>query len=279
MGFQAQLKTAEAAAKVAKAAAAPLSRSSSTIKATPAHLTDSESEQATAPLPTTATPSEHNAVDESEPDVSAQSELDDDVAVAAEKEAREPAQSKSRNKPVAKPVKGVKVKAAKATKVLPDIEEPADGAVSEEEALPTPKKATSAPAHKKRKADVLGDKSTNARGSARGDDLPANDGPGLKIKKAKKTGTASSKVSALALALGGGDDDSDDDGVPSKSKKAKKSKHRGADAAADDDLPKKATKKRTLLGPRKKFDWTSEVRGTTGRAPTFDIAADGLWNV
>lgn len=159
------------------------------------------------------------------------------------------AKSRARAVPSPKPAKPSKAdnkRSAKADVPAADnaAEDEGEEEEEEEESPPTPKKAVEPV--KKRKADVLGDKSTNGR-TAVGDE---GAGVGLKVKKAKKAG-GTLKASALALALG---EDSEDEGA----KKSKKSKRRNDDG--EDEQPKKASKKRTLLGPRKQFDWGAEVR-------------------
>lgn len=255
--LQTQLKTTESAlqaAEKAKAsqAKAALSRSSSTIKATPHPTSDVE----------------QDATDQDEVEPAVGEPVDEAAGSEAVEpepepaEAYKPSKCKSRSAPAPKPAAAVKdSKKGKATAARPDAVEveaaEAGSDASEAESTPpTPKKAADPP--KKRKADVLGDKSTNARASQRGDE-GAGLGVGLKVKKAKKAADGS-KVSALAFAFGG---DSDDDAAANnKSKKNKKKRGAAAEEGDDDDegqLQKKQTKKRTLLGPRKKFDWTAEV--------------------
>lgn len=253
-----QLKTTESALKAAEKAKASqakaaLSRSSSIIKATPHPTSDVE----------------QDVMDQHEGDAAVDEPVDDAAesdAVEPEPETEEaykPSKSKSRSAPAPKPAAAAKEpKKGKATAV--EVEAPAPEAVSEaseaESAPPTPKKAADPP--KKRKADVLGDKSTNARASQRGDE-GAGLGLGLKVKKAKKAADGS-KVSALALAFGG--DSDDDSAANNKSKKSKKK--RGDDGDGDEgQLQKKQSKKRTLLGPRKKFDWTAESANIDSMIP------------
>ncbi|GAA5975623.1 hypothetical protein JCM10908_005222 [Rhodotorula pacifica] len=266
--LKAQLKTTESALKEAEKikASTDLGRSSSTIKATPHQTSDVEPEAdeeidaaVDDPVATTNTPDDDVAseVDEPEPEPEEPEEPE-------EEEVYKPTKSKSRSVPAPKPTKAVKEpKKAKvaAAKVVaePEAEEPAEQEASEaseaESAPPTPKKAADPP--KKRKADVLGDKSTNARTSQRDE---AGGTVGLKVKKAKKAADGS-KISALALTFGGdSDDDEDASGKAGKSKKSKKKRAGGADESDDDEdrQPKKQTKKRALLGPKKKFDWTAE---------------------
>lgn len=255
---QAQLKTSETALKAAekwlkeaekakaRKADAEISRSSSTIKASQQRLSDAE---------TDAAKNAHSAKSARNPAVPSEPE-DGDASVAessAEEEEEEeeaaPAMAKSRPRTVpspkpAKPSKADKKRSAKADVPAADSAAEDEGEEQEEEeSPPTPKKAVEPVM--KRKADVLGDKSTNAR-MATGDE---GAGVGLKVKKAKKAG-GTLKASALALALGG---DSEDEGA----KKSKKSKRRNDEG--EDEQPKKASKKRTLLGPRKQFDWGAEV--------------------
>ncbi|BGP54529.1 hypothetical protein JCM8202v2_002114 [Rhodotorula sphaerocarpa] len=253
------LKAAEKSLKEAEKAKArkadvELSRSSSTIKASQQRLSDAE---------TDAAKNAHSAKPARNPTVP--SEPEDGVASVAESSAEEeeeeeeaaPAMAKSRPRTVpspkpAKPSKADKKRSAKADVPAADSAAEDEGEEQEEEeSPPTPKKAVEPVM--KRKADVLGDKSTNAR-MATGDE---GAGVGLKVKKAKKAG-GTLKASALALALGG---DSEDEGA----KKSKKSKRRNDEG--EDEQPKKASKKRTLLGPRKQFDWGAESADINSMIP------------
>ncbi|GAA5867182.1 hypothetical protein JCM3774_002361 [Rhodotorula dairenensis] len=265
--LRAQLKTTESALKAAEKAS--LGRSSSTTKAT-RHPTSDVEQDATELEEVDVAHGEPMAITTTTPDDAVTDGADEpEPAAAAEEpeEAYKPSKSKSRSGPAPKltaAVKESKKPKPNAPKAVPEAaveeDEPAaqeaSGASEAESAPPTPKKASKAAAEptKKRKANVLGDKSTNAR------DADTGAGFGLKVKKAKKAADGT-KVSALALAFGGDSSDDEEDGTAGKSKKGKKKR------GEEDAQAKKQTKKRTLLGPRKKFDWTAESANIDSMIP------------